>query len=99
MLDFLKGVIYHTVMDSLNPPRLGSRGRRNKMTKFEITRTDINKVVVKPYEFRDEQAALGEYMSCLMIAGILPHEAPVDALGNGCYRLGNGWELQIRAVS
>lgn len=70
-----------------------------KMTKYEITRTDINKVVVKPYEFRDEAAAIGEYMSCLMIAGILPHEAPVDDLGNGCYRLGNGWELQIRAVS
>jgi len=69
------------------------------MTKYEITRTDINKIVVKPYEFRDEQAALGEYMSCLMIAGALPFKAEAEALGNGKYRLTNGWELQIRAVS
>lgn len=66
--------------------------------KFQITRTDINKIVVKPYEFRDENAALGEYMSCLMIAGVLSFKAEAEPLGNGKYRLTNGWELQVSAA-
>lgn len=71
------------------------------MSKFEIIRTDINKVVVKPYEFRDEDAALGEYVSCLMLAGIIPMAKstnPVTQIGDHQYNLCNGWELQINQI-
>ena len=72
------------------------------MTKFEIIRTDLNdKIVVKATEFRDEAAALGEYMSMLMLAGAIKMNRAgeaVDSLGGGKYRLSNGWSIAIRTA-
>ena len=72
------------------------------MSKFEIVRTDINKTVVKPYEFQDEQAALGQYISCLMLAGIIPmnkSQNPAEQIGEHQYQLVNGWKLQINQIN
>ena len=71
--------------------------------KFEIIRTDLsNKIIVQATEFRDEAAALGEYMSILMLAGILKMNRTgesVDSLGEGRYRLSNGWNIQVRPAA
>ena len=71
------------------------------MNLFKITRTDINKVVVRPYKFKDEEAALAEYLSCLMLVGIVKMSRAgeeVESLGHGQYKLSNGWTLQVSAV-
>lgn len=70
------------------------------MAKFEIIRTEINKTVVKPYEFRDEDAALGEYVSILMISGIIPMNTsnPAERIGEHLYQLCNGWKIQINKI-
>lgn len=72
------------------------------MSKFEIVRTDINKTVVKAHEFHDEDAALGQYVSCLMLAGVIPMNKsanPAEQIGAHQYRLSNGWELQINKLN
>lgn len=69
--------------------------------KFEVIRTDINKTVLKASEYIDEAAALGSYMSALMLAGILKmsdKHSVATPLGNSQYRLANGWTLEIRAI-
>ncbi|MDR2186886.1 MAG: hypothetical protein LBE62_02410 [Azonexus sp.] len=69
------------------------------MSKFEIFRSDINKVVLKAAQFNTEADALGQYMSVLMLAGILRGRNcdTVERVGNG-YRLTNGWVVEVRAV-
>lgn len=72
------------------------------MSKFEIIRTDINKTVLKPYEFHDEEAALGQYVSCLMLAGIIQmnkSQNPAEQIGEHQYKLVNGWKIQINKIN
>lgn len=78
------------------------QGLEQKMTKtFEIIRTDINKRVVPAMEYTDEKAALGEYISALMLVGILPMGSKgleVDLIAGSEYRLSNGWKVEVRSV-
>lgn len=69
--------------------------------KFELFRTDINKRVVPPMDYADEQVALGQYISALMMVGILQRNdsgLTVTPLGQHKYRLANGWELEVRKI-
>lgn len=72
------------------------------MTKtFEIVRTDINKRVVPPMKYADEKKALGEYISALMLVGILPmgnKGLEVENISGSEYRLSNGWKVEVRRV-
>ena len=70
--------------------------------RLEILRTDINKVVLASMDFVDERAALGEYISALMLAGIIKMDhsgTTVAEIGPHKYRLANGWNLEVRRAT
>ena len=67
--------------------------------KFEIYRTDTGKRVVQSHEFRDAEAAAGEYSAILMLAGILPmNENAIQHVSDEKYCLSNGWTIEVRPV-
>lgn len=69
--------------------------------KYEIIRTDINKTVLKAMEFNSEEDALGQYMSVLMLAGIIrmgKKEGFAEEIEPHNYRLPNGWMVEVRAA-
>jgi hypothetical protein len=68
---------------------------------FEVIRADINKKVVPAMKYIDEAAAVGEYVSCLMLAGIIKmsrNGGEYTENGNGEYTLSNGWQIKVVAV-
>lgn len=89
-------------MQRIPPTPAGSWiSKGNKMSKFEIIRTDINKTVLKAYEFADVEAAVGKYISTLMLVGIIKMGRggeKIESLGDNKFRLSNGWEIEVCAV-
>ena len=70
------------------------------MQAFEIIRTDINKRVVPAMKYSSEEEAVGQYVSALMLAGIVKMNSSglgVEKVGNA-YRLSNGWIVEARAA-
>ena len=68
--------------------------------KLEIFRTDINKTVVPAMNYTDADAAVGKYISALMLVGILGMtKNPIRHTEGSDYTLANGWTLQVRAVA
>jgi len=66
--------------------------------KFEIYRTDTDKRVLAPTEFRDAESAAGQYICALVIAGILKRADDYTHNGGESYTLKNGWRIEVRAA-
>ena len=64
--------------------------------RFEIIRTDINKIVVKPMEFDSAERAAGEYICLLTLAGVLKSADDYTHDGGDRYTLKNGWKIEVR---
>jgi hypothetical protein len=69
------------------------------MKTFQITNTTKNKVVLTK-QFNDAAEAFGKYVSCLMLAGIVPmRDDSYKATGDDTWVLSNGWNFKVEEVA
>lgn len=73
------------------------------MTKFQIFRADINKVVAKEIDADDAAHALGQYASVLMAAGMIAmRAAATEVLSDNTMRIntlrGASFMVEARAL-
>lgn len=73
------------------------------MSKYEIHRTDINKRVCPPTDFRDAEYAAGQYIAALTLAGVLRSADDYTHDGGDRYTLrtirGESWPIEVRACA
>lgn len=68
------------------------------MNAYKITNTTINKIVLRD-ESDSAESIFGQYVSCLMLAGILPmRDSAYEYIGGDCWKTSNGWEFKVEAV-
>lgn len=74
------------------------------MKTFTLTRTDINKVVLRNTKADDATDAVSKYVSALMLAGIIRMSkkgASAEVVGVGAdeFKLANGWLVRAEEVA